>query len=130
MAVTQRKNLAQVGAGDPKVVALPGYREIPACLFPLKTDEAKAEYDRLARMVFDAGQMTVGKHSALCAYIVQFDSVTATTLQGKIPRAAHVEMLVRSLKRLGLDGLDKPIAAPAGAAVNKFARVGLPNRRR
>ncbi|KMO34314.1 hypothetical protein [Methylobacterium aquaticum] len=130
MAAIQRKNLAQVGAGDPKVVALPGYREIPACLFPLKTDEAKAEYDRLARMVFDAGQMTVGKHSALCAYIVQFDGVTDAALQGKPPKGSHVENLIRSLKRLDLGGLDKPIAAPAGASVNKFARVGLPNRRR
>ncbi len=129
MAVTKRKSLAQVGAGDPKVVAHPGYREIPACLFPLTSDEAKAEYDRLARVLFDAGRMTLGKHSALSAYAMQFDTMQTIARSGKVVKGLHFEQLARALKTLDLDATDSPIAAPSTAAVNRYARFGVSRRR-
>ena len=64
----QDQQPAQIGGGDPRVVAHPGFRKIPDCLFPLRTKEAKREYNTLARVLFDAGHMTVAKHRALSSY--------------------------------------------------------------
>ncbi|MGY2052948.1 hypothetical protein [Methylobacterium sp. JK268] len=132
MAAARRKasaGVAQVGAGDERVLAHPAFRQIPACLFPLSTDEAGREYDRLARVLFDAGRLTLARHSALSAYAMQFDAVITATHQGKPLRASWFAQMDRARRELDLDGIDKPIAAPASAPLNKFARTGFANRR-
>lgn len=120
----------QVGGGDPKVVAHPGFRDIPKALFPLITDEAKAEYDTLARLMFDAGRLTVGAHRALSSYAGQFDAITRAVSSGNPVRGSWFANLDKARKQMGLDDLDKPIAAPSGAPQNKYASVGWANRRR
>ena len=121
--------LAQIGGGDPKVVAHPAFRDIPGCLFPLNTTEAQAQYDASARLLFDAGQLTASKHMALSSYASQFDSITLLARDGKPARASAFAQLDKARRELGLDDLDKPIAAPASAPTNAFARTGFPNRR-
>lgn len=121
--------LAQVGSGDPRVVAHPSYREIPKSLFPLGTTEAQAEYDALARMLFDAGRFAAGPHRILSSYAMQFDTITCAAAAGKQIRGSWFAQLDKARKELGLDELDRPIAAPAGASVNRYARVGFANRR-
>ena len=118
-------------AGETIVIALPGFREIPKSLFPLKTAEAQSEYDTLARILFERGRLTIGAHRALSSYAAQFDSITvANTTPGKQTRASWFAQLDKARRELGLDDLDKPIASPAGAAPNKFAGVGFAGRRR
>jgi hypothetical protein len=129
-AKTQEAELAQVGGGDPRVVAHPGFRKIPACLFPLKTKQAQKEYDTLARVLFDAGHLTVGKHRALSSYAIQFDNITAAGNEGKQVRGSWFAQMDKARNQLGLDELDKPVAAPENAPVNKFAGSGFASRRR
>lgn len=112
------------------VVAHPAFRQVPKCLFPLKQEAAQAEYDTLARMLFDAGRLTLAAHRALSSYAIQFDTITAAASEGKQVRGSWFAQLDKARKELGLDDIDKPIAAPAGAPVNKFARVGFAGRRR
>jgi hypothetical protein len=63
-AMKRRAEPAQAGQGDPKVVAHPAFREIPACLFALRSEQAQKEYDTIARMLFDAGRLTAVSHRA------------------------------------------------------------------
>lgn len=132
MAVVKRKidhGIAQVGGGDPKVVAHPAFRELPACLFPLNTAAAQGQYDANARLLFDAGLLTASKHMALSSYAAQFDSITLLAQEGMPARASAFAQLDKARRELALDNLDKPIAAPASAPTNKFSRTGFPNRR-
>ena len=126
----QEATPAQVGGGDPRVVAHPGFRTIPDCLFPLRTKEARKEYNTLARVLFDAGHMTVAKHRALSSYCMQFDNISAAPSEGKTIRGSWVAQMDKARNSLGLDELDKPVASPKDAQVSKFARAGFASRRR
>ena len=121
---------AQAGQGDPNVLAHPSFREIPKCLFPLQAEESKAEYDTLARAMFEAGRLTLDKHRALSSYVMQFDMITRTGVEGKAIPAYAFAHLDKMRNSLGLDQLDHPIAASASAPVSKYARAGFANRRR
>ena len=121
---------AQAGQGDLNVLAHPSFREIPKCLFALRSKEAKAEYDTLARAMFEAGRLTLDKHRALSSYAMQFDILTRTGVEGKAIPAYAFTHLDKTRNSLGLDQLEQPIAAPASAPVNKFAHTGFANRRR
>lgn len=116
--------------GDPRVVAHPAFREIPKCLFPLSTEEAQGEYDTVARLLFDAGRLTAGAHRTLSSYAMQFDAITKAAAEGKQVRGSWFANLDKARSQLGLDDLDKPIAAPAKAPTNRYARVGFAHRRR
>ncbi|MCR5875159.1 hypothetical protein LRS10_13755 [Phenylobacterium sp. J426] len=133
MAQAQRREAAapaQVGGGDPRVVAHPAFREIPRCLFPLSTDEARGEYDTVARMLFDAGRLTAGAHRTLSSYAMQFDAITKAAAEGKQVRGSWFANLDKARSQLGIDDIDKPIAAPREAPTNRYARVGFAHRRR
>lgn len=112
------------------VVPHPAFRQVPKCLFTLKTKEAKSEYDTLARTLFDGGRLTLGAHRTLSSYAMQFDTITAAAAEGKQVRGSWFAQLDKARSQLGLDDLDKPIAAPDSAQGNRFARVGFANRSR
>ncbi|WP_039903242.1 hypothetical protein [Methylobacterium sp. GXF4] len=111
------------------MVAHPAFREIPRSLFPLTSAEAQAEYDALARLLFDAGRFTANAHRSLSSYAMQFDTITRAAASGKQVRGSWFAQLDKARKELGLDDLDRPIAAPQGARVNRYARTGFANRR-
>lgn len=99
-------------------------------MFPLLTDEARREYDELARILFDADKLTVATHRALCSYAKQFDVIVDNGNTGRIIRNTAFEQLDRARAVLKLDDIDKRIARPSEAPENKFARVGFAARRR
>src|SRR3712207_3688028 len=112
---------------DQKLVAHPAFREIPKCLFALNSAEAKYEYDIIAGLLFHAGQLTISTHRVLSSYAMQFDTITQARAEGRLIPASWANQLDRAWKSLGLDKLDKPIAAPTSAQVNKFAHTGFAN---
>jgi hypothetical protein len=116
--------------GNPGVVAHPAFRRIPECLFPLVSDKAKTEYNSIARMLFNAGRLTLGTHRVLCSYAMQFDVITRNAEAGKQIRAHSFVQMDRARAQLKLDDLDSPIAAPEDAPVNKFSAAGFSARRR
>ena len=128
-AMKRRAEPAQAGQGDPKVIAHPAFREIPACLFALRSEQAQKEYDTIARMLFDAGRLTAVSHRTLSSYAVQFDNITLAAAEGRPTRGNWFIQLERTRNALKLDDLDQPIAAASSAPVNKYARIGFPNRR-
>jgi hypothetical protein len=118
---------AQAGAGDTRVVAGPGYREIPRCKLPLTTEAAQNEYDLVARTLFDAGKLDLFHHSQLSIYASMFDKIAS----GANASGRDRDLLQRALEALKLDELNSgPIAASKGAPVNKFAGAGFSARRR
>lgn len=124
-----RKALTNKVAGDQGVVAHPAFRRIPDPLFPL-TGEGREEYDRLARLLFNAGRLTLETHRQLSSCAVQFDNIHRAAAEGQIMSASMFTQYETARRRLGLDDLDKPIAAPEAAPTNKYAGVGFANRRR
>jgi hypothetical protein len=118
---------AQAGAGDTRVVAGPGYREIPRCKLPLTTEAAQNEYDLVARTLFDAGKLDLFHHSQLSIYASMFDKIAS----GANASGRDRDLLQRALEALKLDELNSgPIAASKGAPVNKVAGAGFSARRR
>ncbi len=131
MRASRRKGVTErVTAGEPNVVAHPAFRDIPKSVLPLTSAEAQKEYDTLARMLFDAGRFTIGAHRALSSYAMQFDAITAAASEGTQMRGSWFTQLDKARKELGLDDIDKPIAAPQGAQGNKFSRSGFSTGRR
>jgi hypothetical protein len=117
-------------AGDPSVVAHPAFRDVPECLIPLDTEKGQAEYDMLVGLLYHAGRLNADTHRALSAYAAQFDTIILRKQRGEALRASAFTNLSKERKKLGLDELDKPIAAPEGARVNRYARCGFANRGR
>lgn len=115
--------------GDPRVVAHPGFREIPTCLFPIQTEQAQKQYDQIARALFEAGRLTLDAHSALSSYAMQFDVITRATAEGRVVRSLAFTQLDKARTALRLNELDNPIASSEDAPVNKFARSGFSTRR-
>jgi len=124
-----KPSLAQVGQGDPAVLAHPGFRAFPPCALPLQTDAARAEYDSTGRLIWNAGRLSKSMHIALSAYASCFDQIQRISAEGLTPRASWYTNLQKAQARLKLDDIDKPISAPQEAPINRFAWFGFPNRR-
>lgn len=124
-----KRTAAQIGGGDPAVVAHPGFRAVPACLYPLSTKEGRGEYQTLSRVFYERGRLTLDAHRSLSEYAAQVDALHNAIAKGLPIRASRFDQIKRARKALALDDLDKPIAAPADAPVNKFARAGFSARR-
>ena len=124
-----KPSLAQVGQGDPVVLAHPGFRAFPPSALPLQTDAARAEYDSTGRLIWNAGRLSKSMHIALSAYASCFDQIQRISAEGLTPRASWYTNLQKAQARLKLDDIDKPISAPQEAPINRFAWFGFPNRR-
>lgn len=124
-----RASLAQVGEGDPKVVAHPGFRELPECTFALTTKKAKDKYGEIGRLLFNSGRLTIDKHMTLSMYAMLVDQIEKIETEGIKPRASWFKQLQDAQRRLELDDLRKPIAAPKEAHTRRYARYGFPRRR-
>ena len=101
---------------------------VSKCLFPLRTEEAKAEHEVLARALGQAGRLTMGMHRGLSSYAAQFDGIIRAAQEGKQVRASWFTQLDRARAELKLDELEKAMAAPTPHP-NKFARSGFSSRR-
>ena len=124
----KKSNLALAG-GDPRVVAHPAFRQIPKCEFPLKTKEAKAKYDAIARSLHDAGRLTAEKHEYLSLYAMQIDEIHLRKKAGEPVRPAASIQAAKTLRALKLNEIETPISAAPNAQASKFARTGFANRR-
>jgi len=124
-----KPDVAQAGAGDDRIVAGPGYRDIPKCKMPLRTEAGQHEYDVTARILFDAGRFDHFHHSQLSLYANAFDEMFAARSDGRTVRGEMQKQLQRAFEALGIDDLNKPIAAPKGAPQNKYAGCGFSARR-
>lgn len=126
---TRRKEVAQVGGGDAAVMAGPGYRKLPEPKMRLVSEKAQKEYGIVARKLFEAGRLTEAKHIAASMYAWIHDQIELAATAGRPARASWAKQLQDQVRVLDLDGIDAPVAAPVEAPINKFARIGLPNRR-
>lgn len=124
-----KRTAAQASGGQAAVVAHPGFRKVPACLYPLSTKEGRGEYDTLSRIFYERGRLTLDAHRALSEYAAQVDALHGAIAKQIPIRASRFDQIKRARNALGLNDLDKPIAAPADAPVNKFARAGFSARR-
>lgn len=126
-----RAKVAQVGGGDDKVVAHPGYTKLPACQFTLESKAAQDRYGELARLIWNAGRLSLDMHMTLSQYVAVLDRIEMLRQDGKglKIRASWFEQLERFQRKLAIDDLDKPIAAPVQAQVNPYTYFGFPSRR-
>lgn len=124
-----KASLAQVGQGDPNVVAHPGFRTLPACKLTLKTKKAQREYDAIGRLIWNAGRLSQQMHLDLSTWAGCLDQIEQIETEGRTPRASWFTALLKAQAKLRLDDLDKPISAPKEAPVNRYARFGFSGRR-
>jgi hypothetical protein len=70
------------GGSDTPVLAHPPLSEIPACRLPLRSEEARREYDTIARVLSDAGRWGLEAHIRLSLYASVFDNITIAVADG------------------------------------------------
>src|SRR5688500_8541737 len=111
-----------------------GPHQLPACFFPLKTEEAAQEYDLVVRALSDAGRLTLATHRAVSSYALQVDSIVTAIKMGKPMRAFSFATLDKARARLKLEELEKPavpsLAVAPAPRPNKFANCGFSSRSR
>ena len=105
-------------------------QKIPACFFPLTTEEASREYDCLARTLSDAGRLTLAMHRALSSYVLQADTILKAREEGSQIRASWFATLDKARSQLKLEELEDPTPPRDQAAPqpNKFADCGFASR--
>jgi hypothetical protein len=103
--------------------------QIPPCLFALRSDGARQEYEAIAQALVTADRMTVHSHRVLCSYAAQMDSVIIATEQGKPRRASWFTQMDRARAKLKLHELEKHVAT-IPRPPNKFALAGFASRPR
>jgi hypothetical protein len=127
---SQRPTEGRTEPSDAKVVVHPGFRNIPPCAYPLATDEARQDYDRYARLLFDHDRLTVDAHRILSSASSQFDVIILAQREGRPLRASWYVQRDKLIDKLKLDDLNSKIARPEQAQANKFSRCGFSARRR
>jgi hypothetical protein len=106
-------------------------QQIPACFFPLSTEDASREYEFLARKLFDAGRLTLAMHRALSSYALQVDSIIKAKEAGRHVSAFSFATMDKSRSRLKLEELENPFSpAKVAPPQNKFAHCGFSSRSR
>jgi hypothetical protein len=103
--------------------------QIPACFFPLNTEQALGEYDLLARKLADAGRLALTTHRALSSYVLQIDIIIKAKEAGKHIPAFWFATLDKARLQLKLEQLDDPVTRSAPLR-NKFAGCGFSSRLR
>jgi hypothetical protein len=114
-------------AGLAKVHAFPTFREIPPATIPLSR-AGQAEYDILARTLFDAGRLTLLTQRSIEALALAKDVVAQRHAEGKPIPASAVTQMNRAIGELKLADVD-PSVTPHAPKANKFAWHGFAARR-
>src|SRR3712207_6303648 len=86
---------AHEGRSDAAIVPHAPLSEIPACRLPLRSEEARREYDTIARVLWDAGRWGLEAHIRLSVYASVFDNITAAAAEGKHVRASWFTQMQR-----------------------------------
>jgi hypothetical protein len=110
---------------DPKVVAHPNFRQVPEPIFPIRTDRGLQEYQRYARMLFDADRLTVEAHRMLSTAIFSFDRTIQAETEGRPLRASWVANYDKLMRSLKLDELENAEVARPKNSQNKFSGCGF-----
>jgi hypothetical protein len=105
-------------------------QQVPACFFPLTTEQASREYDLLARKLSEAGRLTLAMQRALASYALQIDGIIVAREAGKPIPAFWFATMDKARSRLKLEELEKPFTDPAASPPNKFANYGFSSRLR
>ena len=121
---------AQMGGSDMPAAAHPPLGVIPTCRLPLQSEEARQEYDTIARVLLDAGRFGLEAHMRLSLYASLHDNITTAVAEGKQLRASWFTQMQRALSALKLDELERPPAVPEEVRPNPYAHCGFAARRR
>src|SRR4051812_9465299 len=84
----------------------------PPCLYPLRSEQARAEYHTLASALLERQRLTTETLRSLSEYAVQFDCLQVSLQQGATVRSSQFDQLKRARKSLRLADLDTPVAPP------------------
>ena len=101
--------------------------QITPCLFALRTEVARHEYDSIALAMFEADRLTAHTHRVLSSYATQVDAIATAIEQGRPLRASWFTQMDRARGKLKLHDLEKPVIS---SPPNKFALCGFASRSR
>lgn len=124
---TKNKNTPSAPDGKPNVVAFPTLLELPEPDMPLG-DAGRREFDRLIRLLFDAGRLTQIAYRRVVTVALLIDSMHLVLSKGKAVPASYANQLQRALGELEGEVGKKPIAGPDSARENRFVRNGFAAR--
>jgi hypothetical protein len=124
------KGIATLVGGDARVIAHPAFRDVPEPRYPLKTDKAKAEYERVVMILFNASRLTNETHLLASTFALHVDGIERKLKKNQIIPTHAIVQHDRALRALKIDDSSSPIAAPEGAAANRYSLCGFASRRR
>src|SRR5215217_4707610 len=102
--------------------------QIRPCLFALRMEVARNEYNTIARALIQADRLTVHTHRVLSSYATQVDAIAIAIEEGRALRASWFTQMDRARGKLKLHELEKrpTVSSPP----NKFALCGFASRSR
>ena len=103
--------------------------QITPCLFALRTEVARHEYDSIALAMFEADRLTAHTHRVLSSYATQVDAIATAIEQGRPLRASWFTQMDRARGKLKLHELEKQLTV-ISSPPNKFANCGFASRGR
>ena len=101
--------------------------QIRPCLFALRTEVARNEYNTIALALIQADRLTVHTHRVLSSYATQVDAIAIAIEEGRALRASWFTQMDRARGKLKLHELEKPVIS---SPPNKFALCGFASRSR
>jgi hypothetical protein len=101
--------------------------QIGACLFALRTEVARNEYNTIALALIQADRLTMHTHRVLSSYATQVDAIAIAIEEGRALRASWFTQMDRARGKLKLHELEKPVIS---SPPNKFALCGFASRSR
>ena len=99
------------------------------CLFALRTEVARNEYNTIALALIQADRLTVHTHRVLSSYATQVDAIAIAIEEGRALRASWFTQMDRARGKLKLHELEKQLAV-ISSPPNKFALCGFASRSR
>jgi hypothetical protein len=101
--------------------------QIRPCLFTLRTEVARNEYNTIALALIQADRLTMHTHRVLSSYAAQVDAIAIAIEEGRALRASWFTQMDRARGKLKLHELEKPVIS---SPPNKFALCGFASRSR
>jgi hypothetical protein len=101
--------------------------QIRPCLFVLRTEVARNEYNTIALALIQADRLTMHTHRVLSSYATQVDAIAIAIEEGRPLRASWFTQMDRARGKLKLHELEKPVIS---SPPNKFALCGFASRSR
>lgn len=113
---------------EKKILPFPTLDRIPKPSLPLNSI-GKKKYDELAQALYQAGRLTTFTQTQIEHIALQHQAAAIDIEKKGATSASRLTQIRHAMQEIGVDRINRPIAAPDEPEENRFARNGFAARR-